>query len=118
MAAKNRPMFCLSAMSSNLRAANLDPIDRSRVDASITTLVDLTGACERIFKSPVPLVYTRHTSRFLATFLLFLPMGIWPAMADSWNRAHRQQPPPIALAPSPSHPAHRFSTAQTGPRFR
>eukprot|EP00962_Isochrysis_galbana_P021537 scaffold6354_cov126-Isochrysis_galbana.AAC.14 len=60
-------------------------MDRSRIDSSITTLVDLTGACERIFKSPVPLVYTRHTSRFLALFLIFLPFGLWPTMGDSWN---------------------------------
>ena len=43
------------------------------------------GACERIFKSPVPLVYTRHTSRFLMAFLLFLPFAMWPAMEHSWN---------------------------------
>jgi predicted membrane chloride channel (bestrophin family) len=85
MAAKNRPMFMLNAMSAAVRKANIDPISRSRIDASISTLVDLTGACERVFKSPVPLVYTRHTSRFLAMFLLFLPFGIWPAMGDSWN---------------------------------
>jgi hypothetical protein len=78
-------MFMLNAMSAALRKAKLDPIDRARIDASITTLVDLTGACERIFKSPVPLVYTRHTSRFLALFLIFLPFGIWPTMGDSWN---------------------------------
>jgi len=85
MAAKNRPMFQLNAMSSALKRADLEPMDRARIDATITTLVDLTGACERIFKSPVPLVYTRHTSRFLTTFLLFLPFGLWPAMGDSWN---------------------------------
>jgi predicted membrane chloride channel (bestrophin family) len=85
MAAKNRPMFMLNAMSAALRKVDIDPIDRSRIDSSITTLVDLTGACERVFKSPVPLVYTRHTSRFLALFLLFLPFGLWPVMGDSWN---------------------------------
>jgi len=85
MAASNRPMFCLSAMSANLREAEIDAIERARVDASISTLVDLTGACERVFKSPVPLVYTRHTSRFLTTFLIFLPFGLWPVMGSSWN---------------------------------
>jgi hypothetical protein len=78
-------MFMLNAMSAALRKADIDSIDRSRIDSSITTLVDLTGACERIFKSPVPLVYTRHTSRFLAFFLIFIPFGIWPVMGDSWN---------------------------------
>ena len=63
MAASNRPMFCLNAMSANLREAQIDSMDRARVDTTISTLVDLTGACERIFKSPVPLVYTRHVCR-------------------------------------------------------
>jgi len=85
MEAKNRPMFCLSAMSANLRAANLDPMSQARVDQSIALLVDLTGACERIFKSPVPLVYTRHTSRFLIAFLILLPFGIWEATGKYWN---------------------------------
>ena len=85
MEAKNRPMFCLSAMSANLRTASLDPMSQARVDQSIATLVDLTGACERIFKSPVPLVYTRHTSRFLIAFLILLPFGIWEATGKYWN---------------------------------
>ena len=85
MAAGNRPMYCISAMSAVVREAKIGEMDRARIDTSISTLVDLTGACERIFKSPVPLVYTRHTSRFLAVFLLFLPFGLWPAMASSWN---------------------------------
>lgn len=84
MAAKNRPMFMLNAMSERVRKANIDPIAKQSIDRSISTLVDLTGACERIFKSPIPLVYTRHTSRFLTLFLLFLPFGLWKA-DESWN---------------------------------
>jgi len=85
MAAQNRPVFMLNAVSTALRKADLHPIERSRIDQSVTALLEMTGACERIFKSPVPLVYTRHTSRFLAAFLLCLPFGIWPVMGDSWN---------------------------------
>mmetsp|Transcript_23694 Transcript_23694/g.41753 ORF Transcript_23694/g.41753 Transcript_23694/m.41753 type:complete len:156 (-) Transcript_23694:385-852(-) len=55
------------------------------MDASCTVLADLTGANERIFKSPVPLLLTRHTSRFLTLFCCILPLGIWPAMGDYWN---------------------------------
>merc|ERR1719291_1046967 len=55
MRASNRPMFCLSAMSATLRKANLDPMQAARVDSTISVLVDLTGANERIFKSPIPL---------------------------------------------------------------
>ena len=104
MAASNRPMFCLSAMSATLRKvrlllqcdvpmqcsapavrahavhmhmqsayvrmpctctrqADLEPQLSARLDASISVLVDLTGANERIFKSPIPLVYTRLTGK-------------------------------------------------------
>ena len=43
--------------------ANLNPQHSARIDASISVLVDLTGANERIFKSPIPLVYTRLTGK-------------------------------------------------------
>lgn len=85
MQAKNRPMFCVSAMSANLRKADIDAIARSRIDSTLSILVDLLGACERIFKSPVPLVYTRHTARFLAAFLLLLPFGLFDSMGNYWN---------------------------------
>merc|ERR1719313_2694608 len=78
-------MFMLNAMSERVRKANIDPIAKQSIDRSISVLVDLTGACERIFKSPVPLVYTRHTSRFLTMFLVFLPFGLWSVMDKTWN---------------------------------
>lgn len=85
MLANNRPMFVLDALRSNLEQVHLDPMERASIDQSITTLVGLTGSCERIFKSPVPLVYTRHTARFLAVFLALLPLGLWDATSQSWN---------------------------------
>jgi predicted membrane chloride channel (bestrophin family) len=85
MAAKNRPMFCLSAMSANLRRSGIDPNEKVRIDKTIGTLVDLTGACERIFKSPIPLVYTRHASRFLTSFLLLMPFALWESAGSYWN---------------------------------
>merc|ERR1719454_1746512 len=85
MKAANRPMFCLSAMSATLRKADIDPMHAARIDTTISTLVDLTGANERIFKSPIPLVYTRLTSRFLTVFLVLLPLALWGQLGDSWN---------------------------------
>jgi len=85
MAASNRPMFCLSAMSATLRRADVDPMYSARVDQTISTLVDLTGANERIFKSPIPLVYTRLTARFLTIFLTLLPLALWGQLGGSWN---------------------------------
>ena len=34
---------------------------------TLSVLCDNVGACERIFKSPIPLVYTRLLSRFLTS---------------------------------------------------
>ena len=36
------------------------------MDKSIILLNEACETCERIFSSPVPLVYTRHTARFLS----------------------------------------------------
>ena len=55
------------------------------MDSTISVLVDLTGANERIFKSPIPLVYTRLTARFLSVFLTLLPLAMWAALGESWN---------------------------------
>ena len=85
MAASNRPMFCLSAMSATLRRADLDPQQQCRMDSTISLCVDLTGANERIFKSPIPLVYTRLTARFLTIFLTLLPLALWGQFGSSWN---------------------------------
>ena len=34
------------------------------------------GACERILRTPIPLSYTRHTSRFLTIWLALLPLAV------------------------------------------
>ena len=85
MSASNRPMFCLQAMSATLRRADIDSMNMGRIDTSISVLVDLTGANERIFKSPIPLMYTRLLARFLSVFLVLMPLGLWQALGESWN---------------------------------
>ena len=57
----------------------------SRMDSTFSILLDITGANERIFKSPIPLVYTRLTSRFLTFFLVLLPLALWGQLGESWN---------------------------------
>lgn len=85
MNAKNRPIYVLAALRHSVNQVELNSMDRAQIDQSITALIDFTGACERIFKTPVPLVYTRHTARFLAIFLATLPLGLWEATGQSWN---------------------------------
>jgi predicted membrane chloride channel (bestrophin family) len=35
------------------------------------------GKCERIFKTPIPRIYSRHTARFLGAWLVTLPFGLY-----------------------------------------
>ena len=43
-----------------------------------------TSRCERIFKTPIPTVYTGHTSRFVGVWLALLPLAVWD-IDPSWN---------------------------------
>ena len=46
------------------------------IDKALVKLGDQVSAAERLYSSPVPLVYTRHTARFLACWLLLLPFAL------------------------------------------
>lgn len=55
------------------------PVDEKRrveTDKSLAIMGDTISACDKIFTSPVPLVYTRHTARFLTIWMLLLPFAI------------------------------------------
>jgi len=51
-------------------------------DKSIIILGDCTAICEKIYSSPVPLVYTRHTARFLSLWALLLPAALYSAFLN------------------------------------
>ncbi|KAI7839791.1 hypothetical protein COHA_006590 [Chlorella ohadii] len=91
MAAKHRPNFCTQVLSAAVREAQLPgagPTSREptaavpagaayRMDENITVFVEVSGGCERILRTPIPLGYTRHTSRFLMLWLTMLPFSLW-----------------------------------------
>jgi predicted membrane chloride channel (bestrophin family) len=85
MNSKNRQTFVCNLITATVARANINPMDRSRMDESTSKLLDYLGACERIFRSPIPLVYTRLTSRFLSVFMLLLPLALWEPMKGTWN---------------------------------
>lgn len=57
---------------------NMTPAERFRIDENLTYFMDMAGAMERILRTPIPVSYTRHTSRFLTIWLFFLPFAIYP----------------------------------------
>jgi len=84
MGATNQQAYALAKLGQTIRSAQLDGRDRAQMDETLSKLTDDIGACERIFKSPIPLIYTRHTSRFVGVWLALLPLAIW-GVDPSWN---------------------------------
>lgn len=83
--AKHRPTAALAEITNIMVDFQLNPLHQVEVEKVITGLCDALGASERIFTSPVPTFYTRFTARFLAFWLLALPMGLYEPLANSWN---------------------------------
>jgi predicted membrane chloride channel (bestrophin family) len=49
------------------------------MDENLTCMAEVLGRCERINRVPIPLSYTRHTSRFLTAWAVLLPLALWNA---------------------------------------
>lgn len=76
--ADSYPHFALQVMAGALEQASLSS---SRETAALEILAQMNQAiatCEKIQSFPIPLSYTRHTSRFLLLFLGLLPLSLWP----------------------------------------
>jgi putative membrane protein len=55
------------------------------MDTNITALVDATGGCERIARTPIPLAYAQHIKLFVTLWCFTLPFAIVDAMrAYTW----------------------------------
>jgi predicted membrane chloride channel (bestrophin family) len=79
LAAQHRPNYVMSVISTAIEEAQVPDAARVRMDENVTSFADDVGKCERILKTPIPLTYTRHTSRFLVIWLTFMPFTLWHA---------------------------------------
>jgi putative membrane protein len=84
-AAAHRPVIALRELTKVMDGLTIDEKRRVEMDKSVILMGDACEVCERIFSSPVPLVYTRHTARFLSSWLLLLPFALWSQFELSWN---------------------------------
>ena len=74
----NRALAAMTEVSCALyRLESIDEKRRIEVDKSIAVLNECLSTCEKIYSSPIPLVYTRHTDRFLSLWLLLLPAALY-----------------------------------------
>jgi ion channel-forming bestrophin family protein len=85
IAARHRPVRSLYEMSKAINALPTDTIQRTQIDRAVSEMCDAMGGCDRIFSSPVPSIYTRHSARFLELWLFFVPLALWTPFAGIWN---------------------------------
>jgi putative membrane protein len=87
-AAGHMPSHVASRLADLLRQAadrlGMDRFAFLQVDRERAALIDHIGACERILKTPLPLVYAIKVRRFIALFLLTLPFALLHRMQSEW----------------------------------
>lgn len=82
MTAQDRPMTALMELSFALSKLPIDPKTCLEMDKSIIILGECIASCERIYTSPVPLVYTRHTGRFLSIWMVLIPFPLYDMFVE------------------------------------
>jgi putative membrane protein len=77
---RNAPLYLLNTLSEEFNAINFAASDRERMRLAflghINRIGNCVGACERIIQTPVPLNYTRHTTRLMTIWCMTLPLAI------------------------------------------
>ncbi|KAL5859745.1 hypothetical protein ACOSQ4_001041 [Xanthoceras sorbifolium] len=74
---KHRPRCIIDFISQSLRLLNLDETKRNMLESKISCFIEGIGVCEQLMGIPIPLSYTRLTSRFLVLWHLTLPIILW-----------------------------------------
>ena len=83
--AAHRPNRAIQDLSFAIEELPMHYMRKHEVHQTITIFEDNLGSSERILTSPVPLFYSRHLARFLAAWLLLLPLGLYDTFGKSWN---------------------------------
>jgi predicted membrane chloride channel (bestrophin family) len=85
IAAAHRPNRALQDLSVAIENLPMHFIRKNEIHAAASIFEDNLGSSERLLTSPIPLFYSRHTSRFISFWLLLLPLGLYEPFKDSWN---------------------------------
>jgi putative membrane protein len=87
-ASGHMPSFVALALAELLRQAReqhgMDSFAFVQTDKERALLIDHVGACERILKTPLPRVYAIKIRRFIALFLLTLPIALLHKVERTW----------------------------------
>lgn len=83
--AQHMPSFVAARLSDLLqeasRSGGLDAMAFLAMENERAKLIDHIGGCERILKTPLPLVHTVKLRRFIVLYLMWLPLAV---VGESW----------------------------------
>ncbi|KAF5733047.1 Bestrophin-like protein isoform 1 [Tripterygium wilfordii] len=74
---KHRPRCIIEFISQSINLLNLEEAKRNMLEANISCFHEGVGVCEQLMGIPIPLSYTRLTSRFLVFWHFTLPIILW-----------------------------------------
>jgi predicted membrane chloride channel (bestrophin family) len=77
LSAEHRPNCLIQLMTHSLKCLKFEDGERSLLDASMSQMNESISVCERLIRTPIPLAYTRLTSRILVLWHLALPVVLW-----------------------------------------
>jgi len=63
-------------LRTKIKTMDLPIEQRALMENNVTRYINDCGACENIFATPIPVGFTKHTTRFLFLWLLFLPFAL------------------------------------------
>ncbi|KAG0480498.1 hypothetical protein HPP92_011356 [Vanilla planifolia] len=74
---KHRPRCIIEFIMQTLQMLPVDQSKRSTLESKLSCFYEGITVCEHIISIPIPLSYTRLTSRFLVLWHLTLPVILW-----------------------------------------
>ncbi|CAA7016923.1 unnamed protein product [Microthlaspi erraticum] len=77
LGSKHRPRCVLQFISESIQLLKLDNSKIQMLESKMLQLQEGIGVCEQLMGIPIPLSYTRLTSRFLVLWHLTLPVILW-----------------------------------------
>ncbi|KAJ9681500.1 hypothetical protein PVL29_020393 [Vitis rotundifolia] len=77
LSSKHHPRCIIEFISQSLQLLNLDDAKRHVLESKLSCFHEGISVCEQLMGIPIPLSYTRLTSRFLVLWHLTLPIILW-----------------------------------------
>ncbi|KAK8951869.1 UPF0187 protein [Platanthera zijinensis] len=74
---KHRPRCVIEFISQSLQMVSLEESKRITLESKISSFYNGISVCEQLIGIPIPLSYTRLTSRFLVLWHFTLPVILW-----------------------------------------